>query len=214
MGKSWPSLPSHLNLCLSPTLASSGSGSHGLALPGHSRLETLGSCWFHPNWNPHPCGFYGDIKRQCRCSSRQIENYRQRISGPLLDRIDLHVEVPLVDFRELSSNTTGGEKSETIRERVVQARKTQGERFRKSSNMTNSAMNPRQMKAALPDRRRGHRLSGACDGGDELLSPRPRPHPQGRPHPGRSLRIAGNPPVRHPRSHPIPLAGPEVVFVT
>jgi magnesium chelatase family protein len=62
------------------------------------------------------------MKRQCRCSSRQIENYRQRISGPLLDRIDLHVEVPLVDFRELSSNAATGEKSEIIRERVVQAR--------------------------------------------------------------------------------------------
>jgi magnesium chelatase family protein len=86
------------------------------------------------------------MKRQCRCSSRQIENYRQRISGPLVDRIDLHVEVPLVDFRELSSNPTSGEKSATIRERVVQARKTPGERFRKSANMTNSAMNPRQMR--------------------------------------------------------------------
>lgn len=96
--------------------------------------------------NPCPCGFYGDSKRQCRCSSRQIENYRQRISGPLLDRIDLHVEVPLVDFRDLSSNTATGDKSETIRERVVQARKIQDERFRKSGNATNSAMNPRQMK--------------------------------------------------------------------
>jgi magnesium chelatase family protein len=97
--------------------------------------------------NPCPCGFYGDTKRQCRCSSRQIENYRQRISGPLLDRIDIHCEVPLVDFRELSSNVATGEKSETIRERVVQARLTQSERFRKSSNATNSAMSPRQMKA-------------------------------------------------------------------
>jgi magnesium chelatase family protein len=86
------------------------------------------------------------MKRQCRCSSRQIENYRQRISGPLLDRIDLHVKVPLVDFRELSSKATTGEKSETIRERVVQARRTQGERFRKSANATNSPMSPRQMK--------------------------------------------------------------------
>jgi magnesium chelatase family protein len=50
--------------------------------------------------NPCPCGFYGDAKRQCRCSVRQIENYRQKISGPLLDRIDIHVEVPLVDFRQ------------------------------------------------------------------------------------------------------------------
>jgi magnesium chelatase family protein len=96
--------------------------------------------------NPCPCGFYGDIKRQCRCSSRQIENYRQRISGPLLDRIDIHCEVPLVDFRELSSHTAAGDKSETIRERVVAARHIQTERFRKSSNRTNSSMSPRQMK--------------------------------------------------------------------
>ena len=96
--------------------------------------------------NPCPCGYFGDFKRQCRCSSRQIENYRQRISGPLLDRIDIHCEVPLVDFRELSSNATTGEKSETIRERVVQARRTQSERFRKSASTTNSAMTPRQVK--------------------------------------------------------------------
>ena len=96
--------------------------------------------------NPCPCGFYGDIKRQCRCSPRQIEQYRQRISGPLLDRIDLHVEVPLVDFKELSSGASG-EKSSSIRERVVQARMIQTERFHKSANATNSAMGPRQVKA-------------------------------------------------------------------
>jgi magnesium chelatase family protein len=90
--------------------------------------------------NPCPCGYYGDLKRQCRCSPRQIEQYRQRISGPLLDRIDLHVEVPIVDFRELSSDTNVGEKSEVIRQRVSEARKIQSERFRKFSNSTNSAM--------------------------------------------------------------------------
>ena len=100
-----------------------------------------------PKWNPHPCGFYGDSKRECRCSTRQIENYRQRISGPLLDRIDIHCEVPLVDFRELSSQTVTGEKSKIIRERVVQARRIQTERFRKASNTTNASMNPRQMRA-------------------------------------------------------------------
>ena len=96
--------------------------------------------------NPCPCGFYGDMKRECRCSPRQIENYRQRISGPLLDRIDLHVEVPLVDFRELSSGAPG-EKSADIRTRVIAARTTQLERFRKTTNRTNSAMGPRQVKA-------------------------------------------------------------------
>ncbi len=96
--------------------------------------------------NPCPCGYYGDAKRQCRCTSRQIENYRQKISGPLLDRIDIHCEVPLVDFRELSSNTNAGEKSETIRSRVVAARGIQTERFKRNSNSTNSAMGSRQVR--------------------------------------------------------------------
>ena len=96
--------------------------------------------------NPCPCGYYGDLKRECRCSPRQIETYRQRISGPLLDRIDLHVEVPLVDFRELSSDTNLGEKSESIRQRVIAARGIQLERFRKFSNSTNSAMGSRQVR--------------------------------------------------------------------
>ena len=96
--------------------------------------------------NPCPCGYYGDSKRDCRCSPRQIENYRQRISGPLLDRIDLHVEVPIVDFRELTSIQTSGEKSATIRERVVEARRIQAGRFRKNSNLTNSSMASKQVR--------------------------------------------------------------------
>jgi magnesium chelatase family protein len=96
--------------------------------------------------NPCPCGYYGDVKRQCRCAPRQIETYRQRISGPLLDRIDIHCEVPLVDFRELSSNTNGGEKSEVIRQRVIAARSIQLERFRGFSNTTNAAMGSRQVR--------------------------------------------------------------------
>jgi magnesium chelatase family protein len=97
--------------------------------------------------NPCPCGYHGDVKRQCRCSPRQIESYRQRISGPLLDRIDLHVEVPLVDFKELSSATPGGEPSAAIRERVRHARETQARRFRHKSGLTNSAMSARQVRA-------------------------------------------------------------------
>ena len=104
------------------------------------------SCNCHRKWNPLPCGYYGDLKRQCRCSPRQIETYRQRISGPLLDRIDLHVEVPLVDFRELSSDTNLGEKSEVVRQRVITARGVQSQRFRQFPNSTNSAMGSRQVR--------------------------------------------------------------------
>ncbi|MBG7607839.1 MAG: ATP-binding protein [Verrucomicrobia bacterium] len=82
-----------------------------------------------PAMNPCPCAFYGDVKRQCRCSVRQIENYRQKISGPLLDRIDIHVEVPLVDFKELTSDAITGQSSAVIRERVAAARGIQVERL-------------------------------------------------------------------------------------
>jgi len=78
--------------------------------------------------NPCPCGFLGDSAKECRCSPAQIEKYRQRISGPLLDRIDLHVDVPAVDYRELRAES-GGESSELIRERVEEARRVQLERF-------------------------------------------------------------------------------------
>ena len=96
--------------------------------------------------NPCPCGFYGDIKRQCRCSVKQIEKYRQRISGPLLDRIDIHVEVPLVDFKDLTSDSLTGESSETIRQRVSTARTIQVERFKTDKLTTNSAMGARQVR--------------------------------------------------------------------
>jgi magnesium chelatase family protein len=96
--------------------------------------------------NPCPCGYYSDPVRECRCSVRQIENYRQRISGPLLDRIDIHVEVPSVSFRELSANTESGESSATIRQRVVAAREIQLRRFKKSRHNSNASMSPREVK--------------------------------------------------------------------
>jgi len=96
--------------------------------------------------NPCPCGFYGDLKRECRCGPPTIQRYRQRISGPLLDRIDLHVEVPLVDYKALASHD-GGEASEPIRQRVETARQLQQERFAKQSGIhTNSSMTPRLIK--------------------------------------------------------------------
>ncbi|MDB4541299.1 YifB family Mg chelatase-like AAA ATPase [Akkermansiaceae bacterium] len=96
--------------------------------------------------NPCPCGFHGDAKRECRCSPRQVEQYRQKISGPLLDRIDLHVEVPLIDFKQLSSNEKS-ESSETVRNRVMNCRGKQGERFTEQKHIrTNSDMGPKLMR--------------------------------------------------------------------
>ncbi|HEX5791086.1 MAG TPA: YifB family Mg chelatase-like AAA ATPase [Luteolibacter sp.] len=97
--------------------------------------------------NPCPCGYHGDPRRHCRCSPRQIEQYRQRISGPLLDRIDLHVEVPPLEYRELAGEGSSGESSAIVRERVSAARKIQLARFKGSATTANAAMTPRQMRA-------------------------------------------------------------------
>jgi len=80
--------------------------------------------------NPCPCGFYGDPQRECTCTPFQVQKYRAKISGPLLDRIDMHIEVPPVKYQELAEDT-GGECSLTIRTRVQKARDIQKERFKK-----------------------------------------------------------------------------------
>ncbi|MCA9089752.1 MAG: YifB family Mg chelatase-like AAA ATPase [Planctomycetaceae bacterium] len=95
--------------------------------------------------NPCPCGFRGDPKRQCNCSPMQIERYLGKISGPLLDRIDIHVEVPSVPFRELS-NDRPGTNSSTMREQVQQAREVQTRRFRDDPRALNGTMSPRQIR--------------------------------------------------------------------
>ncbi|AGA70038.1 Mg chelatase-related protein [Desulfitobacterium dichloroeliminans LMG P-21439] len=87
--------------------------------------------------NPCPCGWYGDPKRSCICSPRQIDNYRGRISGPLLDRFDLHIEVPRVEFDELHSHPES-ESSPTVQARVLQARQRQWTRLGESK--TNAEM--------------------------------------------------------------------------
>ena len=74
--------------------------------------------------NPCPCGYYGDSVKPCSCASGLVTKYQKRISGPLLDRIDIHIEVPRVDYEKLSGNKVG-ESSETIRQRVQAARDIQ-----------------------------------------------------------------------------------------
>jgi magnesium chelatase family protein len=96
--------------------------------------------------NPCPCGYFGDLKRECRCGPVQVQRYRQRISGPLLDRIDLHIEVPAVEYKDISSTRTE-EGSAAIRERVMQARGRQQVRFRSdTATNCNARMGTRQIK--------------------------------------------------------------------
>lgn len=95
--------------------------------------------------NPCKCGYFGNPKRECRCSPREVENYRNRISGPLLDRIDIHVEAPAVEFKELSSDERA-EPSAAIRERVVAAREIQSARFKGAKTRANAGMSHAQLK--------------------------------------------------------------------
>ena len=78
--------------------------------------------------NPCPCGYYGDSQKPCTCAYALVTKYQKRISGPLLDRIDIHIEVPRVDYEKLSGDRVG-EPSECIRARVQAARNIQSKRF-------------------------------------------------------------------------------------
>ena len=95
--------------------------------------------------NPCPCGYWGDARRSCICTGSQIHRYRSRISGPLLDRIDIHVEVPPVTIRELSLDREE-EPSNAIRDRVIKARQNQGERFKEKKIYANGQMSARMIK--------------------------------------------------------------------
>ncbi|MCG6535519.1 MAG: YifB family Mg chelatase-like AAA ATPase [Syntrophales bacterium LBB04] len=95
--------------------------------------------------NPCPCGYYGDRRRACSCSSQQIRQYQSRISGPLLDRIDIHVEVASMHYRELTGKYSGDD-SRKIRERIEQARMVQKRRFAGEANLLNARMSDKQLK--------------------------------------------------------------------
>jgi magnesium chelatase family protein len=95
--------------------------------------------------NPCPCGFFGDSKRECSCSYLNIQRYRSKISGPLMDRIDLHVEVPAVAYKDLSAKDAGRSSAE-IMERVKGAREIQNERFQRMKIHANANMNSRNIR--------------------------------------------------------------------
>lgn len=95
--------------------------------------------------NPCPCGYYTDPRRECRCTPRQIETYRRRVSGPLLDRIDIHVDVPPVPYRDLAGDRTETP-SEVVRERVIRARQLQLQRFSSKGYFSNARMETRHVR--------------------------------------------------------------------
>jgi magnesium chelatase family protein len=95
--------------------------------------------------NPCPCGYLGDTKHECRCTPSQVQRYRARISGPLLDRIDLHIEAPALAIGDLRSEKPG-ETSAVIRARVHTARTVQQNRFSGSKTTANSRMTHAQIR--------------------------------------------------------------------
>jgi magnesium chelatase family protein len=107
--------------------------------------------------NPCPCGYFSDSKHECRCTLHQIHRYRSKISGPLLDRIDIHIEVPAVPYNALKG-TGKSESSAYIRERVATARKVQSQRFSRTKIHCNAQMNSRQIKRYCNIDETSHRL--------------------------------------------------------
>ena len=96
--------------------------------------------------NPCPCGYYGDRSRECSCTPNQIRKYRAKLSGPLQDRIDIHIEVPPVPVRDLREEGPAPEGSSGIRARVVGARERQAGRYRQDGIFTNGQLKPRLVK--------------------------------------------------------------------
>ncbi len=134
-------------------------GSHMLEMlrqPLEDRTVTLsrasGSVTFPANFmlvaamNPCPCGYYGDPARACTCSPAQVQRYQKRLSGPLLDRIDIYLDVPRVPYEKLSAEARG-EPSARVRERVMEARERQRHRFRDHPHcLTNADMGPTEVR--------------------------------------------------------------------
>ncbi|KJS11235.1 MAG: magnesium chelatase [Peptococcaceae bacterium BRH_c8a] len=109
----------------------------------HSTVTFPARIMLVASMNPCPCGFLGDPERECGCSPLQVQRYLQRLSGPMLDRIDLHIDVPRLKFHELEQ-VQPGESSETIRRRVQRAREIQAQRF--GGARCNAEMTPAQIK--------------------------------------------------------------------
>ncbi len=116
---------------------------------------------FIASMNPCPCGFYTDPEKECTCSISMVKKYQKKLSGPLMDRIDIHVEVPRVPFEKLSNKRTG-EPSEKVRKRVEAARTIQRERFAETQLLVNADMGPGEVHQFCPIDQTGTNLLKAA----------------------------------------------------
>ena len=161
--------------------------------------------------NPCPCGFFGDPTRQCHCSPPQIQRYVSKISGPLIDRIDIHIEVPAVKYKELRGNGTS-EDSSAVRERVLaRPRAPVRTLCRRTESLLERADAAKTDPQILRHQRGRRKNAGKRDRPPGPIRPRPRPHPESRPHDRRSGRVgkSGDAPSR--RGHPIPHPRPHLL---
>ena len=182
--------------------------------------------------NPCPCGYYGHPKKKCVCNEYQRTHYMSKISGPLLDRIDLQIEVQPVDFDQLlckpsampnlfedcrgtanrsrrqMSSKAPGEPSAAIRQRVIAARMLQERRFKDEPGIhCNAQMTPSLLhKYAEPNAAGLEKLRDAMERMN--MSARLRPHPQGRPHHRRPRSLRRRPRPPHHGSHRLPQPRP------
>jgi len=111
----------------------------------HASVEFPAKFMLVAAMNPCPCGYFTDPNKTCKCTPKQIDKYLSRISGPLIDRIDIHIEVPPVPYRELRGRRNGSD-SENIRRQVINARTIQQQRFGDNSTMLNSRMSSKQLR--------------------------------------------------------------------
>jgi Predicted ATPase with chaperone activity len=107
--------------------------------------------------NPCPCGHLGDSKKKCSCQSLEIQKYRAKVSGPLLDRLDIHLEAPAVEFKDLTGEAPGLD-SRSIRAQVAGARAIQTERFAGQGLFVNAQMSSGQLRRWAPIEAEGKKL--------------------------------------------------------
>jgi len=123
----------------------------GLDIRRYCDILAQGSVTFPANFmlvgamNPCPCGYYGDPFRQCTCPPSLVSRYQKRISGPFLDRVDIFIEVPHIDYEKLADDRLG-EPSERVQTRVEAARTTQRQRFQEMKLACNTEMTPTEVR--------------------------------------------------------------------
>jgi magnesium chelatase family protein len=158
--------------------------------------------------NPCPCGYLGDSRHPGKCAPMQIERYLARVSGPLLDRIDLHLEVPAVPFQELSAQADGTA-SATMRKQVAQARPAQRDRYEVEADRLNSRMSTRQLRKFCELDAEGRGLLQGGDGRAGTVGASARSHFPGGADSGGQGGQHGDPGGASGRGHRLPESGPQ-----